>query len=113
MTKFIQVITDYDGNEIIVGTKVRHFDHTSENPADVGEVVEITDWEGDVDDDTGRSITNSPCVVVRYDDLPETIDYATSEWEFTEGGWRAGSDGDPEPGWNHSKGKCEELIVVK
>jgi hypothetical protein len=112
MIEYSQLIKDVDGHEIKVGTKVRYFDDPPGNPAHVGEVIEITDWDGDVDDDTGRSIMNPPDVKVKFPDS-EVAEYRTSEWEFSEGGWRVGKDGDPEPGWNHAEGKCEELSVVK
>lgn len=105
--EYSQMIKDDDGDEIKVGTKVRYL-----YAAEVGEVVEITDWDGDVDDDTGRSIMNPPTVKVKFPD-GEVAEYNTSEWEHSEGGWTRDADGDPEPGWNHAEGKCEELMVVK
>lgn len=112
MIEFTQVIKDESGTEIKVGSKVRYWDSFDAKIGPIGEVVEITDFEGDVDDDTGRSILNKPDVNVKYPDGSiET--YATSEWENTEGGWHTDANGDPEPGWNHSEGKCEELIAIK
>jgi hypothetical protein len=104
-----QDIFDYEGNEVKVGTKVRYYDHSADNPADVGTVIEITDWDGDVDDDTGRSIVNPPTVKVKYDDLPEPIEYHTSEWEFDYGADEEGYPAHVE----YAKGKVEELMVVK
>jgi hypothetical protein len=112
MIEYSQLIKDVDGHEIKVGSKVHYWDSERITMPDVGEVIEITDWDGDVDDDTGRSIMNPPDVKVKFPDS-EVAEYRTSEWEFSEGGWRVGKDGDPEPGWNHAEGKCEELSVVK
>jgi hypothetical protein len=96
MIEFSQTIKDESGNEIKVGTKVRYWDHPSQEP---GEVIEISDFDGDIDDDTGRSILFAPEIKVRYAD-GSVESYSTSEW------WS-------EPGWNRSEGKCEELMVVK
>lgn len=109
--EYTQVIKDEDGNEIKVGTKVRYWDSLESD--EFGEVIEISDFEGDVDDDTGRSIMNAPEVKVKFPDDGGTMAYATSEWTHTEGGWQVDADGDPEPEWHHAEGKCEELKVVK
>lgn len=113
MTEFTQTIKDYDGNEVKVGSKVMMplYGEAPPEPRDIGEVIEISDFDGDADDE-GRSIIIPPDIKVKFPDgSVET--YVTSEWEYTEGGWVPDEDGDPEPGWNLAEGKVEELLVVK
>ena len=98
-------ITDYNGNEIKVGTRVRMWDYSPSHPEwgqDAkyhGTVTGISDWDGDVDDDTGRSIMVPPYVSVRFDSGDEE-DFVTGEWQFY------GPDQDP------AEGKVEELDAI-
>lgn len=102
------LIYDYDGNKVSVGTKVKDYDDTFD---DIGEVIEISDFDGDVDDDTGRSIMHPPLIKVRWADGEEQ-EYHTSEWEFHEYGIKSDANGDPMPEGIESIGKVEELKVV-
>jgi hypothetical protein len=100
------VILDPNGKEVKVGSKVRYID--AEDPTtEPAEVIEITDWDGDVDDDTGQPITLVPRVRVRYPDGEVEL-WRTSGWKFE---WVTGSD--PElPEQQPSEGLIEELVVV-
>ena len=53
-------ITDTHGAEIKVGTRVMYFDSTVP-----GIVTAISDIDGDVDDDTGRSVMVPPQITVK------------------------------------------------
>jgi len=104
-----QIIVDCDGKEIKVGSKVEYFENNPDNPDanEYGTVIEITDWDGDVDDDTGRSITIPPDVKVQYED--GTIEsYTTTQWEFTP----TSHDDEGNPMSHDSSGQVEELRVV-
>jgi hypothetical protein len=106
MTDF--TLTDYDGNPIEIGTKVRMWDDP-EMKQGVGEVTDLGEFEGDVDDDTGRSILNNPVIIVKFDDATEQ--FVTSEWE-----WETGfnpADPDTYYGRVPTVGKVEEVVVVK
>lgn len=104
-------LRDFDGRLIKVGTSVRIFDFDPTHPdferpgAYVGRVVEIEEWDGDVDDD-GRSISIPPRVVVEWQDGSRDT-YSSSEWEFeTRRDW---------DGWLWEEpvlGKVEELAVI-
>lgn len=109
------VIADYDGKPVNVGTRVRYHDFDANHPEFPaarakyeGVVLEITEFDGDVDDDTGRSIVIPPDVVVRHDD-GEIASYTTSEWTFKLVG-RTPSDENPEQ--VPMGGKVEELTVI-
>lgn len=54
-------ILDANGVEIVLGGKYKAGD-------EAGEVVSISDPDGDVDDETGRGIQIPPYVTVRYED---------------------------------------------
>lgn len=81
------IITDYDGREMVVGTRVHMWDADLDVPADVdsvvGTVIDLGEWDGDCDDE-GRSIGIAPRVAVRFDD-GTTEEFVTSEWEYE--GW--------------------------
>lgn len=106
------VIVDATDKEVKVGSKVRYVDAEDIGPENVAEVIEITDWDGDVDDNTGRSITIEPRVKVRYPSS-EVETWRTSEWEFD---WESPDPSqEPDPGppeYVPTKGKVEELVVV-
>jgi hypothetical protein len=102
-----QTILDSEGNEVKVGSKVRYWDNPEHG--DIGEVIEITDFEGDADDE-GRSIMNEPEVVVKYPD-GSVEKYPTNEWKFREYGMVMTDDG-PEPEGMSAEGKVEECVVV-
>lgn len=89
-------IFDFDGNEIAVGTRV----HMEADASATGTVTDISEWEGDVDDE-GRSIGIPPYVGVEFDD-GSTDSFITSEWEYEGWAW------DREP----VAGKVEDLTVV-
>jgi hypothetical protein len=88
-------LRDFDGRLIEVGTPVRIFDFDPTHPdfkrpnTYMGRVVEIDDWDGDVDED-GRPISIPPNVIVEWQDGSQEF-YASSEWEWTtvpsEDGW--------------------------
>jgi hypothetical protein len=100
-----QVILDANGKEIKVGSEVVYVD--AEDPATIAKVIEITDWDGDVDDDTGRSIAIEPRVKVQYPS-GEVETWRTTDWKFE---FITGSD--PEmPEQEPSEGTVEELVVV-
>lgn len=99
-------ITDFAGNVVTVGTRVVYWEDAGTPPM-VGTVTEISDWDGDVDDDTGRSIMIEPDITVRWDDgTVET--YRTCEWEI---GYEYGGTEYPE--MVADNGKVEELNVYK
>lgn len=100
-------ILDWEGNEVKIGVMVRYFENS---PEDAGEVIEISDWDGDVDDDTGRSIVHEPSIKVRWADGTEQ-EYNTGEWTFREFGMVMTADG-PEPEGVECTGKVEELMVI-
>jgi hypothetical protein len=68
MTDKITILDEY-GNELRVGSKAIY---GCPEPGEVAKntvtVIEITDPDGDVDDDTGRSIEITPRVVFRFPD---------------------------------------------
>lgn len=105
-----QIIVDPKGKEVKVGSKVRYVDDDSPNPEGIAEVIEITDWDGDVDDDTGRSISIEPRVKVRYPSgIEET--WRTSEWEFGLA-WESYPTSEF-PEREPVRGLVEELVVVE
>jgi hypothetical protein len=112
MTEFTVTVLDFEGKEIKVGTKVRFYEDPPTPNWNIAEVIEISDFEGDVDDNTGQSIMNPPSIKIKYGE-GSVEEYSTSEWEFKEGRMIPGPDGDPEPEWNAATGKCEELMVVE
>jgi hypothetical protein len=59
-------IVDANGDDITIGTRV-------ECSGYIGSVIEITDVDGDVDDD-GRSIVTLPTVVVTFDDTGDGVE---------------------------------------
>ena len=85
-------VFDYDGVVILPGSRVRYWDPDVETLE--GTVVEITEWDGDVDDD-GRTIVQAPAVVVCWDGHDATESFDTS-------GWIGESE----------MGRAEELMVV-
>lgn len=72
------MITDIEGIEVKVGSRVRYWDLDS--GGSYGEVVEITSWDGDIDDDTMRTIVQAPAVVVRWDGDDKVETFETSGW---------------------------------
>lgn len=103
-----QKVFDYSDKEVKVGVKVRYYDNENPEPHNIGEVVAITDFDGDVDDDTGRSITIAPDVRVKYPD--GTVEsYTTNEWEFDPTSY----DDEGTPMSYDATGKVEELVVIE
>jgi hypothetical protein len=102
-------VEDYDGRLIDVGTRVRYYDYDPHHPdwsrsnddRYIGTVVEITDWDGDCDDE-GRSISIPPDVVVEFSDGSRES-YGTCDWQYPHS---YGYDAVP------TEGKVEELAVV-
>lgn len=94
-------LTDFNGRPITVGTKVRHWDASTDEP--IGVVVDLGEWDGDHDDE-GRSIAIVPRITVQWTDGNATH-YVTSEWEGTT---QANLTGDE----SHMTGKVEEVNVV-
>lgn len=79
-------ITDYNDKPVIVGTRVRVYDFEEGHPEFPaarakyeGAVIEITEFDGDVDDDTGKTIVVYPGIVVRFD-TGDTEAFTTGEW---------------------------------
>lgn len=105
-------VFDFDGNEIKVGTRVRYYDDANLKQG-VGVVKEITDFEGDVDDE-GHPRMVDPFVSVLWGGEEDTQLYVTSEWEYEYMLLSEGSEDEP-PYHGHVpvRGKVEELMVVK
>jgi hypothetical protein len=101
---FSMSIYDNGDNKIKIGSKVS-CDVVSDEAA---EVIAISDFDGDVDDDTGRSRMIAPMVKVRYSD-GEEVEFHTSSWNFEY------SDYDDEgcPQYTDATGICEDLEVVE
>lgn len=102
-----QTITDEQGTPITVGSPVRAPEGLFEPDPGEGAVLAISDFDADVDDDTGRGISIPPRITVRWAD-GTTEDYATFGWDHTPVGFDA--DGDPLS--YDSTGVCEELVVI-
>jgi hypothetical protein len=100
-------VEDFDGRAVEVGTRVRYFDYDPHHPEwspendgrYIGVVVEITDWDGDCDDE-GRSISIPPSVVVEFADGSRES-YRTCDWQYPHS-----YDALP------TEGKVEELAAV-
>ena len=102
-------ITDDRGNLIVVGTTVEYHPDTYEpgQPAHpAGTVTAISDFDADVDDDTGRTFGIPPCVTVTWPN-GETEDFTTSDWEH-----ETAYDADGMPFTGAGKGVCEELLAA-
>jgi hypothetical protein len=109
MTTETTTVLDYEGHTITVGTKVRMWDDPDCRYG-IGEVSEITDWDGDADDE-GRSITIPPDVVVMWPD--GAVPYRTGQWKIHESGAEVDSEGFYNgPAHVDAVGKVEELTVV-
>ena len=78
-------IIDADGNDITVGARVMT-EYTvvsrnlpSKRVSQIGSVIEITDVDGDVDEE-GRSITIYPTVVVVWDGEDDEVESFKAFW---------------------------------
>lgn len=95
-----EIRRDCDGTPIVVGSLVTYFD----NPALTGEVVNVGEWDGDIDDDTGRGYSIAPYITVIWDG----DDGSETRYPSTQiGGWSGGPDSELLP-----ECECEELKVV-
>lgn len=99
-------VYDEQEREIKVGTTVCVYGE----PTEEGTVVRITDFDGDVDDDTGRSIVIEPTVIVRWQDGAES-EFATTGWDYDYDYELDPEDGQPVPTAVHSTGTCPDLEV--
>lgn len=111
-------VTDYNDKPVTVGTRVRMWDFEEGHPEFPvararyeGVVIEITDFEGDVDDDTGRSIEITPDVRVRFDSGDEQS-FSTCEWEHDQRYVATKDPDDPDVEWLGATGKVEELAAL-
>lgn len=82
---FVGAVFDSKNRSVVVGSRVRCApeDFDEKGRPNTGEVVEITEPDGDVDDD-GRTIGISPRVVVMYDN-GDMDTYVTSTHRYFPG----------------------------